>query len=317
MSISKRIKRIGQLNTDRIARFCLIIALSAIISMPLFADDSVNADKLTFSGPGTVFKLSPVTDGILLGMGASLIGTELVLGKFVMPKSTSFDGKILDRQNVNAFDRWAMNDYSKPLHITATVLEGVALLSPAVLMASPKNEWCTIGTMYAETVMIAYGVKELGKALINRARPYMYFEGFPEGDVSDGDWLCSTPSGHTTMSFAGAVFASYVFSEYFPDSPFKIPVIAGSLTLATGIAVMRIMSGNHFLSDVLAGAVIGSATGFLVPFVHTLNKNPSNNSLDSSRNVTARSSNATTAGGSYKSLEVGIIPNGLMMRYSY
>ena len=45
----------------------------------------------------------------------------------------------------------------------------------------------------------------------------------------------------------------------------------GSYALATGVAVLRVSSGKHFLSDVLVGAVIGSAVGFLVPFFHTLN----------------------------------------------
>ena len=32
---------------------------------------------------------------------------------------------------------------------------------------------------------------------------------------------------------------------------------------------MRVASGSHFLTDVLAGAVIGTASGILVPMIHT------------------------------------------------
>lgn len=247
----------------------------------------------------TVFKLSPVVESVCFGVGAVLTGTEFALGKWVIPKSTEFDGKILDYNTVNGFDRWAMNDYSRPLHLTATGLEAAAILLPAILMTTSKNNWFTIGTMYAETVLLAYGTKELGKVLINRARPYMYFDGYPEKDIESGDWLCSTPSGHTTMSFAGATFTSYVFAQYFPDSPFKIPVIAGSLSLATGIGIMRILSGNHFLTDVLAGAAIGSAIGFVVPFVHTLNM----------ANINSKSKK--------QSLSFEIIPDGFKLQVSF
>ena len=93
----------------------------------------------------------------------------------------------------------------------------------------------------------------------------------PEDDREDGDFANSFSSGHATMAFAGATFASYTFSKYFPDSSLKIPVIAGSYSIAVLTAALRMKSGNHFLTDVLTGAVIGSATGFLVPWMHTFN----------------------------------------------
>jgi undecaprenyl-diphosphatase len=61
---------------------------------------------------------------------------------------------------------------------------------------------------------------------------------------------------------------STTFAAEYPGSKWKIPVIAGSYTLAAGIAALRIASGNHFITDVLAGAAIGSLYGWLVPFLH-------------------------------------------------
>ena len=48
----------------------------------------------------------------------------------------------------------------------------------------------------------------------------------------------------------------------------KIPVVAGSFTLATLTAVLRVLGGNHFATDVITGAVVGTSVGFLVPFLH-------------------------------------------------
>jgi membrane-associated phospholipid phosphatase len=58
-----------------------------------------------------------------------------------------------------------------------------------------------------------------------------------------------------------------------------LPVIIGSYTLAAGIASMRILSGSHFLSDVLAGAAIGSLYGWLIPAVH-IKSNKNNFSMN-------------------------------------
>lgn len=226
-----------------------------------------------FRGDSGIFKLDPVYDGIIGGGGILINAGVLVWDHF--NGKPHFDGKILDINTVNPFDRWAAQPYSEPLHITGTVTESLAIAFPAVLFAANMSEWGVWATMYAESVLWANGLKEVMKTAVVRERPYMYFEGYPEDKVNDksGDFARSFPSGHTTMAFNGAVFASYVFSKYFPDSPWKIPVIAGSLSLATGTAILRVMSGNHFLSDVLTGAVLGSVTGFLVPFLHTLPKN--------------------------------------------
>jgi undecaprenyl-diphosphatase len=104
----------------------------------------------------------------------------------------------------------------------------------------------------------------------------MYFEGAPREDIERGDYAASFFSGHTTMAFNGAVFASTVFCAYFPDSAWRLPVVAGSLSLAVATGVMRMAAGCHFFSDVLTGALIGSVTGFLVPFIHSVSGFPFN-----------------------------------------
>jgi undecaprenyl-diphosphatase len=61
----------------------------------------------------------------------------------------------------------------------------------------------------------------------------------------------SFPSGHTITAFAFAT----PYSLYYPD------LLLGVGFCALSVAASRIMLGMHFLSDVLAGAAIGSALG--------------------------------------------------------
>ena len=133
----------------------------------------------------------------------------------------------------------------------------------------PSSEWLTIGTMYLETILIANGIKEWTKLLVYRPRPYMYFDDYPQEKVEDGDWNCSFPSGHTTLAFAGAAFTTMVFCQCFPDSKWKYAVAGGAFGIAAVTGGLRMASGNHFLTDVLVGAVIGTACGFAVPYMHT------------------------------------------------
>lgn len=61
----------------------------------------------------------------------------------------------------------------------------------------------------------------------------------------------SFPSGHTMTAFAIALVVSYFY-----------PSLEGPMYfLAASIAFSRVVLGMHFLSDVLAGAMLGSALG--------------------------------------------------------
>jgi undecaprenyl-diphosphatase len=58
----------------------------------------------------------------------------------------------------------------------------------------------------------------------------------------------SFPSGHTITAFAVVISLSH----FYPD------LTAGLLFCAVSVAASRILLGMHFLSDVVAGAAIGT-----------------------------------------------------------
>jgi undecaprenyl-diphosphatase len=63
----------------------------------------------------------------------------------------------------------------------------------------------------------------------------------------------SFPSGHTITAFAVAVS----LSMFYPS------LAIGLLFCAVSVAASRILTGMHFLSDVLAGAAIGTLLAYL------------------------------------------------------
>ena len=176
----------------------------------------------------------------------------------------------LDRAEINSFDRLAVQHYNQTIDKTATALQIAAMLTPAVLLSESSDQYVTIGVMYLETQLLTWGTTKLLKTVIERPRPYMYHDDYPQAKVDSGDWDDSFPSGHTAMSFAGASFVSYVFWKYNPDSKWRIPVTAASYSLALTVAALRVAGGSHFMTDVLAGALIGTAIGIGVPALHTL-----------------------------------------------
>lgn len=271
-------------------RTVLFLLLLIGLLIPVAAEEGFSSQPFT---------LDPWTDGLLVGSGLLLNGTYLLSNALAEDASYSHDGP-MNKDSVNSMDRSFMRPFSQSMDNLSTVLAYATLLSPAVLLVSPRSDWFTIGVMYAESLMLTWGLKELGKAFLPRYRPYMYFDDYPEEEVSNGEFRQSFPSGHTALAFTGASFGTYVFSRYFPTSPWKIPVIAASFGLALSSASLRIASGSHFLTDVASGAVLGCLSGFLVPWLHTLQENGGNDSK-----------------GGVQRVSMNIVPAGIQVRMSF
>ena len=183
-------------------------------------------------------------------------------------QTVSCEGLSFDKEQVNSFDRPFMNPYSKALDYTATGFELASLMTPLFLIPAPQEDYWKLGVEYAQTIGFAWGAKELAKHFVTRYRPYMYFEGAPQSAIDDGDYKDSFFSGHATLSFAAAGFTTYQALTYLKDSPYKWITIGTSYALCTTTALLRLASGNHFMTDVLCGALVGSALGFFVPWVN-------------------------------------------------
>jgi membrane-associated phospholipid phosphatase len=233
-------------------------------------------------------ELDPLKDGILLGVGLPWAGVSEYL---VRTSSRDVLGTP-DRGDVNAFDRAAMFDYSSGLNKTGDVLLVATVLAPATYgFFLDLPEMVTAGVIYVETIAFADAAKNTFKLLVPRYRPYMYSGGASDVDSRENDQ--SFLSGDATLAFAAATATVYLFSVYFPGSPWFVPLTAGAYGLATLTAALRVAAGMHFMTDVMAGAVLGSAIGYAVPYLHRTVK----------------------AAGDKLALDV--LPGGFMLTYRY
>ncbi len=210
-------------------------------------------------------KLNWPVDAPLLAGGIVMAG----VGEFVLPHLTPPFGALgpADISQVNAFDRAMMFPYSHPIDLASTILEySTAGLPLAFALVMDSKDIVPLGVVYIESISLALAAKDIVNYFVPRYRPYVYEGGAPGVDPIEND--LSFPSGHSTIVFAAATSAVTLYAIYAPDSPYFIPFVVGSYALATTTAALRVFAGMHFTTDVLTGAVIGSAFGFLVPFLH-------------------------------------------------
>ncbi|MBX7113282.1 MAG: phosphatase PAP2 family protein [Myxococcaceae bacterium] len=146
-------------------------------------------------------------------------------------------------------------------------------LVPALALAPHLLTWSEVGFEQAahdalivgEAVAIAHATEQGFKYVVARTRPAMRFN--PHSRTADPDDDMSMVSGHATVGFALAVANGTLASLHGARSVYWIWI--SGLSLATVSSVMRVVADRHYLTDVLAGAALGSLVGFTVPWVHT------------------------------------------------
>ena len=213
------------------------------------------------------YRFDPRVDGPL-----TLAGLGLAVGGFLWSESTApistTELATLSVSDIPALDGGGVFELSPSLDTASTVASyGMVALAPIGLALARWDQAFAIGAMYVQALAVALGTKDLLKALVRRPRPFLY--GSPSAEqLAAGDSLNSFPSGHTTLVFTSAAFASTVVADLYPDAPVRHLVAAGSFVAAGAAASLRVLAGAHFLTDVIAGAALGSLIGWLVPVVH-------------------------------------------------
>ena len=116
---------------------------------------------------------------------------------------------------------------------------GVSLLLMAYGGDENRETGRLLTSTFISTGVIVWGMKEI----IGRKRPLDEVVGNP-----------AFPSGHTAYAFAGATLLGAQYPKL------RIPLYIG----AGLVGLTRIYLGRHYLSDVIAGAAVGTITGALV-----------------------------------------------------
>jgi len=215
------------------------------------------------------YKLDLNREAIIFGAGIGLTVLSFSLNDDIEPLTID-EINSLNRDNINSFDRRATINYSQTEGLYSDILLVTSILSPALLALSGEieNDFTTTVTMYFQTLLLAEAIPFVSKGITQRVRPFAYNDNAPLKDKQNRNAKRSFFSGHTTTAFAMAVFLSTVYSDYNPHSEWKTLVLATSLTLASAVGALRYSSGSHFPTDIITGAIVGSAIGYFIPFVH-------------------------------------------------
>ena len=216
-------------------------------------------------------------DAVIGAGGSVLLGSGILAG-YLQQKHYTPPVSLLNPGTIAPFDRPATATYRPSLDKTGDLLLGGLLLAaPAAAgfgtfrNGTWKNLF-TLSVLYGETVVYSLAASSWSKALVSRYRPYLYNSGIDQETrldlASHDDARRSFFSRHTALAFSSAVFFTTVTADLLEPEWYTLSAQIALLGVATGIGISRVASGEHFTSDVLAGAAAGAVIGFLVPRMH-------------------------------------------------
>lgn len=238
-----------------------LIALGAVVALSFAAA----RPGLAQEEPPAGYDVSLAVDGAITGgLAAGIVLLSL------WPVDTS---KRWSSEFFGQLDDSVKDDFSERASALSDTTLVTSMLVPAVLQL-PGGWNGDTGRrliLYGETIAANVFLQSFTKRLVQRPRPYNYH---PDQRVAEfaarvgKDSHASFYSGHASTAFAAAVAGSYLFASSTSDREIKAVVWLFEMTLAGATANLRVRAGRHFYSDVVIGAVVGSAIGFLVPALH-------------------------------------------------
>jgi membrane-associated phospholipid phosphatase len=123
--------------------------------------------------------------------------------------------------------------------------------------------------LWGEVIAVDMALNQVVKMAVRRPRPFVYSPTVNPDCLKEGESFVSFYSEHSSLAFAAAAFYTTVYALRHPDRRGRAAAVGGSLFgLATMTAMLRVVAGKHFPSDVIAGALIGTGIGAGIPLLH-------------------------------------------------
>lgn len=215
------------------------------------------------------YEFSWKKDGGLIALG----GVSTGLGMYTRTKIqllTTTELAALNAQDVNAFDRFATNNYSLSADKASDVFWAGTHVLPFLLLAGEKSrkDFATGALLYSEVLFITTGITLIIKSTTKRTRPFVYNSDAPLDKKLTRNARTAFLSGHTSVSTANCFFTAKVFSDYYPESKWKTAVWTTAAIVPAITGYLRVKAGKHYPTDTIAGYILGATTGVLIPHLH-------------------------------------------------
>jgi membrane-associated phospholipid phosphatase len=175
-----------------------------------------------------------------------------------------------DAVDINWLDRRTAGYYSSTWSLVSDInLVAIGAVTGGMLIVDEGFlNTLNDSVVIAEAVLAANAFATVMTVAAGRPRPFLYSDDAPLELRNSANASLSFLSSHTADAFA-IVTAAYVAQRRLhPKSNRSRWYYAAGFAAASFVGFSRVMSGYHFITDAIGGAVVGTSMGFIVTAVH-------------------------------------------------
>ena len=245
--------------------FALILILT--FSFSAFSQNFTQTSQRQSESP---YEISWAVDGPWVGVG---LGLNVLGFKFIQDKDelTLQEMNDLNKDDVLAIDRFLAGKYDPNADDLSYYPFYASFAVPVVMMLADgnmRNNAGTISVMFVESMATTGAAFTLTAGLIDRPRPLTYNTSLPDNLRREASAQRSFIGGHTAATASATFFAAKIYHDFYPDSAARPYVWTAAAAIPAWVGYLRSKSGKHFLTDNVAGYIVGAASGILVPELH-------------------------------------------------
>lgn len=247
-------------------RFLFALFLFFTFSFSTYSQNFTTTSKDRIESP---YSTSWAVDGPWLGasLGLNVLGFKLIQDKEDL---TLEEMNNLDKDDVLGIDRFIAGNYNEKADDISYYPFYGSFAVPVVMMFTPDlNQHAgQISIMFLESMATTGAIYTLTAGLVHRPRPLTYNTNLPDNLRREAGAQRSFIAGHTAATASATFFAAKIYNDFYPDSRARPYVWTAAAAIPAWVAYLRSESGKHFLTDNIAGYLVGAASGILIPELH-------------------------------------------------
>ena len=235
-------------------------------------------------------KFSVAQYGLSIGQALLAVGSQAIPGAPRWTSPNAFDDAARDVLRAKNYDGY--------LYARDASDAGLVLLVNQQLVDTLFATWWfhdkgstafQMALIDVQAVSFSAGINSFVSAVVGRERPYaraVCGEGGREESTTDcqgNNRYRSFFSGHTTAAFTLAALTCVHHANlpiYGGGAIEAVPCVT-SMTLATGVALLRVIADQHYMSDIAVGTAFGIASGVGIPYLFHYGQAPIKEAMSS------------------------------------
>ncbi len=209
-----------------------------------------------------IFEVNKVESLIFISSALALDLSNNYYDRLLIDKPTEQELNALNEKTVLFFDKAGFQPYSSVIKDFSDYAAYLTIGSTLYcLYENDKQVFLNNMIVFGEILIAQSAVGKWTKTLSHRYRPFVYDEDVSFSKKTQRNSQHSFYSMHSSTVFSAATFGYFYYFQNYGHNLFIGSLLFGS---ASATAILRVASAQHFPSDVIVGAIIGSGISYAI-----------------------------------------------------